>query len=332
VDLATIFALPQFDLRAIILDQGQLQGVTPGRIPVEQMLALMGRRVPYAIGLGTPLRYPQDDGANQFRQYQAGVELILRVLRESHEKVVFTVVGSARDVMAAYNRDPALFQNKVARLYFDDGNSGGGAFQWNPLLDPQAYTRLMTGDLPVYWCPAFGAEDTLEMMAAGKLKPDPTRVYWNFLQADIFSALPAPLQNYFLYALGRKDAAVEDSLAYLGKQPEEILRADQWKQTRHMWSTASIYHAAGCEFYRKGDSWVASRPPVPGYEKADVYGFVSARVTIDRNLRTTQDLTATSGRLKVFRIKDLENYPAAMRSSLRACLARMPLTGPFRNQ
>src|SRR5579872_7145237 len=31
VDLATVFALPPFDVRAIILDQGQMQAATPGR-------------------------------------------------------------------------------------------------------------------------------------------------------------------------------------------------------------------------------------------------------------------------------------------------------------
>lgn len=330
VDLATVFALPEFDIRAVILDQGILQSAAPGKIPLEQMMALTGRRAPYAAGLATPLRHPEDDGTNQFARYQQGVELILRVLRESREKVTFTIVGSARDVIAAYNRDPALFRQKAGRLYFDDGNSSGGDLQWNPLLDPQAYIRLMTSDLPVFWAPAFARDDTLEIMAAGRLKPDPSRVYWNFRQADVFASLPVPLQNYFLYALGRKDAAVVDPLAYLHEPPEAGLREEQWKQTRHMWSTASIYHAAGCELHRKGDVWVASRFPLAGYRKASVFEFVPGSITIDRNLRTTQEGTDMSKPFRVFRILDLANYRTAMQASLRRCLSQIALARRFR--
>ena len=329
VDLATVLALPQFDVRAIILDQGVRQAASPGKIPVEQMAALTGRKTPYATGLGTPLRYPEDDGRNQFSFYQAGAELILRVLRESEEKVVFTIVGSARDVAAAYNRDPGLFHQKVARLYFADGNSAGRDFQWGPLLDPQAYLRLMALDLPIYWCPAFGGQDTLEDMAAGRFKPDKYRVYWRFRQSEIFSALPAPLQNYFLYALSRKDAAVVDPIAYLREPVEETLRDQQWKEIRHMWSTAAIYDAAGCDLYRKEDSWVASPDSVPGFEKVRVYEFVPARVSVDRNLRATLDFAKPAQDFKIFHLPETTIYEPAMESSLRRLLSQLTLRGQF---
>ena len=46
IDLATVFALPELDLKAILLDDGGLQEKRPGRVPVEQMLRLTGRRHP----------------------------------------------------------------------------------------------------------------------------------------------------------------------------------------------------------------------------------------------------------------------------------------------
>ncbi|MBZ5667341.1 MAG: hypothetical protein LAO30_22410 [Acidobacteriia bacterium] len=330
MDLATIFALSELDVRAVILDQGQLQAATPGKTPIQQMAALTGKQIPYATGLGTPLRYPEDDGLNQFSHYQAGVNLILRVLRESEARVSFMITGSARDVVAAYNRDSELFQRKVAKLYFNDGNSGGGNFQWNPLLDPQAYIRLMTADLPLHWCPAFAKQDTLEDMAAENLKPDPSRVYWKFRQSDIFSALKAPLQNYFLFALGHKDAARVDPIAFLQMPQEERERDDQWKQTRHMWSTASIYDSAGLSLYRKGNSWVASHASVPGFEKTPVYEFVPARISIDRDLRATPDFKGALKQQKVFRLLDVPHYEAAMQSALRQTLSEMVLAQPFR--
>jgi hypothetical protein len=329
VDLATVFAIPQFNVRAIILDQGQLQAATPGNIPVEQMEALTGRKIPFATGLGTPLRYPEDKGLNQFPNYQGAVELILRILRESNEKVFFTIVGSARDVVAAYNREPELFRQKTARIYFADGNNGGGDFQWNPLVDPQAYFRLMTAALPLYWCPAFGKSDTVEDMAMGKLKPDVYRVYWKFRQSEVFAALPSSLQNYFLYALSRKDPALTEPIAYLHRTPETKLREQQWKETRYMWSTAAIYDAAGCDLYRKGESWLASSNPVPGFEKALVYEFAPANVSIDRDLRITLDFTGSTKQIKVFHVLDTTNYELAMQVSLRRLLSDISLAEQF---
>src|SRR2546430_62807 len=61
VDLATLFALPELDVKAIILEKGDEQVKRPGKIPVEQMLALTGRRVPYASGL-MPLKSASDTG------------------------------------------------------------------------------------------------------------------------------------------------------------------------------------------------------------------------------------------------------------------------------
>lgn len=325
VDLATVFAIPRFDLRAIILDQGLMQARAPGRIPVEQMMTLTGRQIPYATGLGTALRYPEDTGRNQFPNFQAGVELILKVLQESQEKVFFTITGSVRDVAAAYNREPDLFHAKVARLYVNAGNSGGGDLQWNPLIDPQAYIRLMTSDLPVYWCPSFGQGATFQELAAQKLGTEQYQVYWKFRQADIFAGLPAPLQNYFLYALGHKDPAVIDPNAYLRRTPERKLQDRLWREMRNMWSTASIYDAAGLELYRNGDDWAALPEPSAGFQPTKIYDFIPAQVTIDRDLRTRVSFSGGAKPFKAFHLVDMDNYQAAMQGSLRRLLRAMPL-------
>jgi hypothetical protein len=329
VDLATLFALPELDVRAIILDQGDMQGVKSGQVPVQQMMALTGRQVPFAAGLGTALRYPEDKGLNQFGFYQAGVNLILKALRESPQPVFVITTGSVRDVMAAFNREPELFREKAARIYVNAGNSAGGDLYWNPSLDPQAYIRLMSVGLPVYWCPCFGGLETLEAFAAG---PRPTlqyQTYWEFRQADIFGALAAPLQDFFLYALGRKSVSKVDPIAYLSRAPEPALRAEQWKQMRSMWSTASLYHAAGRKHYRAGDSWAVRHEPVPGYALAEVFDFVPAEVMIDRDLRTIPKISGASGPLRLFHLLDPANYAKAMLASLRQLLAEMPLASQY---
>ncbi len=325
VDLATLFALPELDIRAVVLDMGERQGSQPGSIPIGQMMALTGRKVPFAAGLGQPLRYPEDKGLNQFSFYQNGVTLILSALREAEGAVFFITTGSVRDIMAAYNRDPELIRRKVARVYVNAGNAGGGDLYWNPGLDPQSYIRLMRSDLPIYWCPCFAGKETLEDLAAGRLGTLQHQTYWKFRQGDVFGVLPKPLQNFFLYALGRKVHSQVDPIAYLSGEPEERLRTEQWRQTRNMWSTASLYHASGRRLYRRGDSWAALGEAIPDFKTADVFDFVPARASINQDLNVRLELTEAPQAFKVFRLLDMSNYQEAMISSLRRLLSEMTL-------
>ncbi|MCI0662950.1 MAG: nucleoside hydrolase [Acidobacteria bacterium] len=323
-DLATLFALPEFDIRAIVLDLGHLQRKAPGDLPVKQLFQITGRTAPLLIGLQHPLRYPEDKALDEFNPETPSA--ILRLLKESKSKVMLVATGSMRDFAAAYNRDPDLFRAKVGRLYIVDGNSGGSELQWNPRLDPQAYLRLMQSDLPIYWAPGFGGPETLADLAAGKLGTREYQAYWKFRHGDLMESLPRPLQNYFLYALGRKEPSREDPVEYLKRADlEEPLRSQQWSQTRHMWSTVALYDAAGRSIYRKGDSWVALRGLQPGYERANLYEFARASVLLDRDLRATLKVPGNKGTFRVLRVNDLANYQAAMLGSLRGLLAETPI-------
>lgn len=328
VDLATLFSLPELDVRAIILDLGHQQGSKPGEIPVRQMAALTGTQVPHATGLLCPLRYPEDKAENQFGKTDSAINLILQTLRDSERKVNIFTTGSLRDVAAALNRDEDLFRAKVARIYVNAGNSAGSPTEWNTLLDPQAYIRLMGSDLPVYWCPCFGPGATLEALFKGTLKPQPYSTYWKFTQQEVFEALSPRLQNYFLYALGRKLTQLEDPIAYLNRVPEESVKKTQWKARRNMWCTGPLIHAAGRQLYRQGNAWGAFVSPPAGNELQKVFDFVPATVTIDREMRTTLDVTRTSGRFKLFHPVDLESYEEAMTSALRRLLVEMPMVSP----
>src|SRR6266545_4893119 len=64
-DLVTLFCLPELDVKAILLDQGASQQKRSGRVPVEQMLQLTGRKIPYASGLSEKLKSPGDAGRDQ---------------------------------------------------------------------------------------------------------------------------------------------------------------------------------------------------------------------------------------------------------------------------
>jgi hypothetical protein len=232
-DLATLFALEEFDIRGIILDGGNRQKQNPGTVPVSQMLHLTGRTVPVAVGLAEPLHHPQDNGREQPEEFQQGVKLILRVLSESDRPIVIFTTGSLRDVAAAFLREPNLLRQKVSRLYVNIGDALGGQ-EYNVNLDPVAYRIIMKSGLPVYWCPCF----------AGGLwrREGGLGTYWRFRQGEVLEHVPVPLQNFFLYALRKETGRPLDYLLLRHKEEEY-----QWlyQLDRNMWCTAPFLHAAG---------------------------------------------------------------------------------------
>jgi len=105
-DLATMFAIDEVDLKAVIVDHGAKQDKRPGRIPVSQLNKITGRDVPCAAGLARNLARADDKVTEDKPEYQEGVELSLRVLKESPQPVSIVTLGACRDVAAAFNRDP----------------------------------------------------------------------------------------------------------------------------------------------------------------------------------------------------------------------------------
>ena len=159
IDLATTFALEEFDLRAILLDRAmsahemRQNAREPGFVPVMQLCFLTGRAVPVAAGPSTPLRSTGDRALDRPANQQAAVELTLKALRESPAPAYVQVLGSARILMAAYNRDPKLVKSKVRAVLLNAGSSAESSMEWNVEIDTPAYVALMRSELPVEWYP-----------------------------------------------------------------------------------------------------------------------------------------------------------------------------------
>ena len=308
IDLATVFALPEFDLKAILLDDGGLQEKRPGRVPVEQMLRLTGRRVPYAIGLAA-LKSPSDTGGDQPPAHQAAVELLLKVLRASDRPVTIVTAGSVRDVAAALNREPQLLRKKVAGLYINIGNSEIGGDEYNVAIDRVAYRRLLGSGLPTWWFPCFPA--------TGR-----ATTYFRFPRfPDALRSAPAGLRNYFLYAIRHIDPAVQDPVAALtadlGPPDAALAQAPSFRGGKEMWCTPSLLSAAGRKCYRVGGRFVAATVPPAGAEEVTVYTFVPARVEVDVQGKPTRiELDATGSNLRVIRLADPALYTQAMNDCL----------------
>jgi len=314
-DLATLFALPELEVKAILLDQGDRQLKRPGAIPIRQMLTLTGRQVPFAIGLGQKLTSPADDGRAQPAEFQAAADLLLKTLREASEPVTILAAGSARDLCAAWNREPALMKQKVGRLYLNIGSADSDRSEYNVDLDPQAYIGLFRSGLPLYlcFCLPTGQESSNALYST----------WWQFRQSDALAPAPLGLQNYFIYALQR--CAPEEL------DPTKALQADLrpwqrlvWEMDRNMWCTASLLHAAHREIHKVGGVWTASRSPSAD-EDAAPFSFVPARIAVDETGKTTWEPNATDPNARLFKIRSAESYRPAMRDCLRELFIAFPI-------
>jgi Inosine-uridine preferring nucleoside hydrolase len=317
IDLATVFALPELDLKAILLDDGALQEKRPGRVPVEQMLRLSGRRVSVAIGL-TALKSPADTGRGQPAAHQAAVGLLLKILRGSARPVTIITAGSVRDVAAAFNREPELLRAKVAGLYLNIGNSAIGGDEYNVAIDRHAYRRLIGSGLPILWFPCFPT--------TGRMT-----TYFRFTRfPDALRGAPVGLRNYFLYAIRQLDPMAHDPqvalAAHLGSVAEALAHAPSFQGGKEMWCTPSLLSAAGRRCYRVGGRFVAAKLPPAGASEVPAYEFLPARLEIDEQGKPTRvELGVRGTNLRVFHLTDPGSYAQVMNDCLFDLFEHFPL-------
>ena len=294
-DLAALYALPEIHILGVVLDQGEKQRLRPGRIPVAQMNRITGRDVPCATGLDRPLRHPGDPGRDQPAACQGGVELILRSLRESREKVTLITVGSLRDLAAAWNRDPDLLRRKTARLVLFIGEASAATREWNVGLDPQAFIAVMNSGLPIWWIPCFDG---------GNFKNRGHASFWRADQAELLAAAPDRVLNFFLYALKKVEG--KDPLAWLEPPPDSGARARILEGPRNMWCAPLFAHLAG------------RRPGGP-----PLFDFTRLHLRVDGQARVVYGESPRSHPVHRFRILDRERYPAAMTALTRELIASL---------
>ncbi len=287
-DLATLFGMPAFDIRAIVIDMGKEGAGRPGLPPVQQMMHVTGKNVPCATGLVENLKSQADKCEQQQPEAQAGVNLILKVLRESDRPVTVFCVGSLRDIAAAYNREPELLKAKMGRCYVNAGDTAG-AVEWNVSLDAHAYVRVMDSPLPIYWMPCFGA--------------DGFQTYWYFKQADVLESAPLAFQNFIVYALNKTPVSERDPIAALADPIAPAVREKIWNGLRNMWCTAGYLHAAGVD--------------------NATFSFRKVSVHLDNNGTSRVSNGADGLQVMTFHVDDSAAYTASMLKALRETCATL---------
>ena len=288
-DLAILTSLPELDLRAIVFDNAAdwRDATKEAGIGALRQISDIARRPipPYATGLREQLTSQQDKAENQPAESQKGVELIIKTLRESQEKVILFLVGSCRDFAVAFNREPDLLRKKVKAIYVNAGNGPDGKqSEYNVMLDPQAYACLMKSGLPIYWAPCFSLQNLRQTTKEEVIKGDKRSFNTYYIvpnQAKLLESASDKLKNYFAYALNKRQSNPINFLS----QPVDSLP----ENARNMWCTAPFFHAAGRKIYLHNGQYSAYSP-----EKAKKMGVADKEISVYefKHIRIEEEETA----------------------------------------
>jgi hypothetical protein len=291
-DLACLYALAEVDLRAIVLDNGGSQAQRPGFKPVWQLNYLAGRHVPSAIGLSRSLKAPSDLALDQPAEF-------LQTLRDSQEKVALMFVGSGRDTVAAFNREPALFREKVRSIHGFIGEASDPKFiEYNVSLDPLAFARLVRADLPFFWIPCFDG---------GLWQNKGHASYWKVRQRQVLAEAPEPLQRYFLYMLRGE---TNDPIAFLQWSTQSDEREWMRNGERNLWCGAFLGLSVGRPVQHAGH---------------DVAGFSPVDLSVNDSGVVSYGSSTDSHRVMRFVIHDPEHFASAATAATAQLLARFPI-------
>jgi inosine-uridine nucleoside N-ribohydrolase len=314
-DLAALYAIPEINLKAVILDHGRMQQSQPGAIPVSQMNSITGRAVPYAIGLAEKLKDTGDKGLDQPEEYQGGIKLILDTLRQADRPVIIDTVGSLRDVAAAFNREPELFRKKVSKLYIFIGDADESASinyqEYNVSLDPNAYKAIMRSGLPIYWVPCFDG---------GNGKNNGHASYWTSRYADLLKDASDPTLQYFIHAY-RKTAS-PDQAAFVKQTPDEAAKKQLLEITKDLWAVAVFTSIVDRKFILDGERY-RTVPSSAAGKAQPIFGFTEKLVTVRDDTSIVYGPGTEAKRIKCFTILDRAHYAKAMTDASAELMSRL---------
>jgi hypothetical protein len=272
-DILAAYALPELDLKAVILDctepfrqpvaknpgaglaEDRRGPREPGFIPVLQLNYVFERSVPCATIPFTRMKSVGDKMLDAPPFQQQGIELILKTLRESPKPVHIVSFGSARAIAVAYNREPGLFGKKLACLHLCAGGSSPptpGYLEWNVALDPLAIVCLLRSQLPIALYPdaANNARDKGYNVFSPGFSYDEHNTYWKLPDLRFIPRMDAPLRRYLEYAFNRSSRM--DFLRAMevdGPPLDEKLLAKE----HYVWETAIWICVSGRKLVKRAD-------------------------------------------------------------------------------
>lgn len=324
IDLVTTFALDEFDLRAVLLDramsesEARLRAREPGFVPVLQLCFLTGRAMPVAAGPSTPLKSTGDAALDRPRSEQAAVELMLRALRESPSPAYVQVVGSARILMAAFNREPELLRRKVRAVLLNAGSSAENSMEWNVEIDRLAYVGLLRSGLNIDWYPCGGPGPN----KVSAFNSSDRNTFWRIPHKTLFRGLPEPLLAWFVHGLTASSRG--DILRALGEEGRGYAAHLVLNDTRNMWSTASMVLAAGRVLAKMPEGWrFVPAGQVPADARTMKLELEPVEVTVSEEGYTRWQPAQGPSHIRLFRRQAGPELDAAMAEALNALLGSL---------
>jgi len=311
VDLAVLYAIPNIDIRAVILDAGKTQKISSGAIPVAQISHITKRKINYAIGLAYRLQSPKDKGLKQGEEFQKGVELIIDVLKKSHKKVTIITVGSLRDVAAAFNRRPGLFFKKVKKILIFAGEASKRGFkETNVKLDTNAFLRVMRSALPIYWVPSFDG---------GRWKNNGRASYWRTTYAALLEDASNELVQYFIYAYKKLD---QEPIKFLYSNINPNYKRKLFNKPRNLWGSAVFVNIINKTIGQDGDK--SRLISTEGKTKSNkLFDFVPISVRFSDDGDAIYGDGNDARNIMQFQVIDRQNYRNAMTEIASKLLSKL---------
>lgn len=274
-DLVMAYGLPELDVKAIILDitdafrkpvadhpelwNDPTGPREAGIIPVMQLNYIFNRDVPFAVSPFTAMKSVSDMMRDIPGFQQQGVDLLLSTLKESKKQVQILSFGSSRVLAVAYNRDPALFREKVKMIHLNMGmahkegtrlneinENKSKIAEWNVRLDVHSFVRLLRSDLPIALYPCGSWE------GMGK-----NNTFWELDDLSFITEIDEKLQRYMDYFFRRKNQYDFLRAMDLNELPDTEIIKKQYPGEFFMWTTESWLQAANLVLAGKdGSSFV----------------------------------------------------------------------------
>lgn len=255
-DLLMAYALPQIDLKAVILDCTEPfrqhiavnpgEGLYPdsngpreaGYIPMLQLNYIFDRSVPFAAGPFYPMKNENDKMPDIPKFQQQGIELLIKTLKESPVKIQILSFGSARILAVAYNREPALFKKKVERIHLSAGAAGPDFLEWNVALDRVAIKTILHSKLPVALYPC--AADTANGIGYGSynypFSYDEHNSFYKLPNLNFIFKMDTVLQCYLAYSF--KQSMQNDFLRAMENDTVLNMVPGYYNHEHYLWETA----------------------------------------------------------------------------------------------
>ncbi len=337
VDLGCLYALPELDVLAIIIDyhrdNSDLHMYEPAFGMITQLNWMTGKAVPAAVGPNTKLRTPEDDGEHFSLRNQAGIKLLIDKLKSVNEPVYISIVGSSRTVAAAFNREPELFRKKVRAILLVAGydiREKGDKLDTNSNFDPNAFVAIMRSGLPIRWFPPgawgkmLGGADIYDLDAVAKVRA-PHAAKFIVPHTTLFDQLPKMVHAWLMYG-------------FTGNQRGDIIRTLHEEWYAGMWwgvvkgglrplsSIPAIVMAAERKLVRTDEGWrFVPQDSVPEGAECLKLDFIPVEVQVDDDAHTSWKIVKESNILLFDREPDQGLYNKAMGEGVNGLLRDIPL-------